>query len=164
MLSKWIFGRVGMQCAYQKKGHFLPMLESQGGFKNIISKSRNMSYFVKTLISVACTLSMIGLAGCEQSAATKEEHRVEQNAQAQREAVDRNLQAQKDAAQKQKETITSREKTQENAIEQDAQARDRAANTQADDAHRNAAALQDQADQAKAQAEQADRRAKDVNR
>jgi hypothetical protein len=62
------------------------------------------------------------------------------------------LQAQKDAAQEQKETITSREKTQENAIEQDAQARDRVANTQADDAHRNAAALQDQADQAKVKA------------
>ena len=52
-----------------------------------------MSYFTRPLFAAACGLVMVGLVGCEQSAVSKEEHRVEQNAQAQREAVDRNLTA-----------------------------------------------------------------------
>lgn len=123
-----------------------------------------MRYFTKSLTAVACGLLAVGMAGCEQSATSREQARIEQNAQAQREAVDRKLEAQKDAAKEQKEDITAREKNMVNAVDQDAKIRERDAAVQKDAAHREAAAAQDRADRAKEHADQADRQVNQVNK
>jgi hypothetical protein len=122
-----------------------------------------MRYFTKSFMAAACGLLAIGMTGCEQSATSREQARIEQNAAAQREAVDRKLEAQKDAAKELKEDITAREKNMVNSVEQDAKIRERDAAAQQDAAHREAAAAQDRADRAKERADQVDNQAKQVN-
>ena len=122
-----------------------------------------MRYFSKPFMAVACGVLAVGMAGCEQSATSREQSRIEQNAQAQRESVDRKLDAQKDAAKEQKEDITAREKNMVNSVEQDAKIRERDVAAQQDAAHREAAAAQDRADRAKERANQTDNQAKQVN-